>query len=80
YKIIEIIILGVIVWIDELGKKVNAQGQKAIALQLSASQSVISLWLRGERIPSTKYILPLAALIEMEPKKLLEEINENEKG
>ncbi|CAH1521322.1 hypothetical protein THF1D04_10769 [Vibrio owensii] len=67
-------------WIDELEKKVNEDGQKAIAKKLSSSQSLISLWLRGERIPGTKKILPLSELLNMEPKKLLEEINENEKG
>lgn len=67
-------------WIDELEKKVNEDGQHSVAKQLSSSQSLISLWLRGERIPGTRKILPLAKLLSMEPKKLLEEINANEKG
>lgn len=67
-------------WIDELEKKVNDEGQHSVAKRLGASQSLISLWLRRERIPGTRKILPLAGLLGMEPKKLLEEINANEKG
>ncbi|MGD1335071.1 helix-turn-helix domain-containing protein [Vibrio harveyi] len=67
-------------WTDELEKKVKEDGQHSVAKKLNASQSSISLWLKGERIPNTRLILPLASLLNMEPKKLLEEINQNEKG